>query len=254
MGGLVLFVVIINLPAGSGVQKSPNDAGGAVGLDSGLQYQVNQNRNIVTNPAPTGETSADANNLTDQLAQTLSQNILQANGSVTSNGTSTIRLPSSDYMSNALDASMNQGLQFPIFTDKDIRVGKDNSVGAQLAYINNLGKVTDNNFSGFKVSVTDMLDNFFKQNNSAPLAKYVDIAGNQVNGLLALEVPEQMKVWHIQNLNLWEKKLVVYRAILNFDSDPLKAVLAAKEVDNVITETNDLQKVLGDYFNSFAKS
>jgi len=60
----------------------------------------------------------------------------------------------------------------------------------------------------------------------------VGIAENQIDDLLALKVPSQLSAWHLQNLNLWEKKLVVYKAILNLDTDPLKASLAIQQIQH----------------------
>jgi hypothetical protein len=60
-------------------------------------------------------------------------------------------------------------------------------------------------------------------------------------------VPQQLKTWHLQSVNLWEKKIIVFRAILNMGSDPLKTILAMKEVDGINKETVNLQNVMNDF-------
>jgi|GEM_PF-2592427 len=247
LGGLVLFAVIINLPAGNGVQKPPNGGGDTAGLDSGLQFQVNQNRNTVTNPTPTDVKQGSTDNLTDQLAQALSQNVLQINNGF-NQGTSTITLPSSDSLGNAIgQAASDQKLQFRIFSEKDIRINSDNSFAAQIAYLESLKNISDKNFGKFKTPIVDILSNFFDKNDSALLAKYVGIAQNEINDLLAIKVPAQLSAWHLQNINLWEKKSVVYKAILDLNDDPLKAALAIQQVNGIGQENDNLQNVLNSY-------
>ena len=80
----------------------------------------------------------------------------------------------------------------------------------------------------------------------------MDIAGKEMSDLLALRVPTQLSAWHLQNLNLWEKKLVVYNAILDLNNDPLKATLAIQEINNVGQENEDLQNTLNNYVKKLA--
>lgn len=245
--GLVLFLIIVNLPDKGGQKTLSADTSNATGDNSGFGFQINQNRNLITNPISADKNSAVTDNLTNLLAQNLSQNILETNNGF-SQGTSTIKLPSSDSIGAALAQSATQNLQFPIFSDKDIRIGADNSEAAQLAYIKALGEMSKKNFAGFNTSIITILNNFLEQSNSDALAKYVGIAGRQVNDLLALKVPQQLSAWHLQNLNLWKKKLVVYSAMLDLNSDPLKTIVAFKEIPKLVQETLDLDSVIQQKF------
>ena len=242
LSGLALFLVIINWPDKNAQKSAAGSVSNRAGDASGLEFQVNRDRNLVTN-------AASSDNLTDRLAQNLSQNILQMNNSFNSGqGTSTVKLPSPDSLTSMIGQSIGgQSIQFPTFSEKDIRLNPDNSTDAQLAYIKTLGEITKKNFAGFNTPVLTILNNFFEQNNSEALAKYVAIAGNQINDLLALKVPTQLSAWHLQNLNLWEKKLAVYKAILDLNADPLKAALAIQEVNGIGQENESIQKVLNDF-------
>jgi hypothetical protein len=245
VSGLLLFFIIINLPGAGSGGTTPGNGGVGPETDSNLQFQVNQNRNIVANPVPTAGEGSEPNNLTDNLTKDLTQNMMKINSD--NYGTSTVRVPSSDSLSEMVNQSLNQNLRFPVFGDKDIRVGGDNSVNKQVEYINGVRKITEENFSGFKTSVLSAMKNFFDRNDAAALTKYVAIAENQLGDLLSLEVPQQLKTWHLQSVNLWEKKIIVFRAILNMGSDPLKTILAMKEVDGINKETVNLQNVMNDF-------
>jgi len=247
LSGLVLSLIIFNLSTKSDSKTVSINGAGGINNNSDFQYQVDQNRNAVVNPIPAGQNASTTSNLTEIMAQNLSQNIFQANSN-NPNGTSSIELPTSDSLGDMISQSASsQTIQFPAFTEKDIRIGTDNSKGAQVAYIENLGNLSKNNFSKFGISITDILDNFFNNNDSGTLSKYVDAIGKEVSDVLALTVPQKLSAWHLQNLNLWEKKLVVYRAILEFNDDPLKGVLAIKEVNNIIDENNNLIGIINDF-------
>lgn len=247
LSGLAAFLVIVNLPDKDARKTAPANGPGQNMGSTGLQFQTNPERNLFANPISGNQTSKDTNNLTDQLAQTLSQNILEMNNGF-SQGTSTIALPSSESLGNAVgQAAAGQNLQFRVFTEKDIRVDSDNSPVAQLTYMGSLKDIANKNFGNFKTPIADILNNFFEKNDPSALAKYVDIAGKEVADLLALKVPQQLSVWHLQNINLWGKKLVVYKAILDLNNDPLKAAMAIQQVNGIGQENDNLQNVLNGY-------
>lgn len=252
LSGLILFLVIINLPSGTAPTASPANPNPA-DPNSNLGFQTEQGRNVVTNPTSDDQPPAKTDNLTEQLAQKFSRTVLQINNGF-SNGTSSISLPNADSFSNAISDSLNQDLQFPAFGEKDIRIDPDNSSSSQIAYVNAVANVAKKNFAGFSMDIATIMNNFFNKNDSGGLAKYVGIAGKMASDLLALKVPARLSAWHLQNLNLWEKKIVVYQAILNMSSDPLKTSLALQQINNVGQENDILQNVLNDYIKKLAVS
>ncbi len=251
LSGFVLFAMIVSMPDKKDREAADKNGVSGTGDVSGLGFQVNQNRNLVTNPTNAGGSAPTTDNLTDSLARGLSQNILQMNeGFDSGQGTSTIKIPSSDSFSEMIDQSIGeQNLRIPVFSQKDIRIGSDNSTNAQIAYMESLNDITKKNFAGFNTPILTVLNNFFERIDSDALAKYVSIAESEVGDLLALKVPQQLSAWHLQNLNLWGKKLVVYKAILDLNTDPLKASLAIQEIGGIGQENDNLQNLI----NEFAK-
>ncbi len=243
LSGLALFLVILNLPSRNAPKPLSVEGGGT--YDSGFQYKTSQNRNSFTNPAQApGELSA-GDNLTDALANSFSQGVFEANGGITQGEKNpSVALPNSDAVTSAINQSMEQTIQFPVFSEKDIRIISDSSSAAQSAYLESLGKISEENFNGFKTPMPTILDEFFSKNNPAKLSKYVAIAENQITDLLTLKVPQRFSAWHLQNLNLWNKKAVIYKAILGIDADPLKAIIAIKEIDNLFDESINIQKII----------
>jgi hypothetical protein len=248
LGGLALFLIILNLPGKNGSDSPSASASNGDTYDSGFEYKADQNRNSVTNPEQTADGLSTGDNLTENLADSFSGGIFDANGEISQDQENPqVALPNSDAVGNAISQSLNQTLQFPIFSEKDLRIVSDDSENTRTAYLESLGKVSGENFNGLKTPISSILNEFFEKNDSSKLSKYVAIAENQITDLLALKVPRRFSAWHLQNLNLWEKKLVVYKAILGMNDDPLKAIIAMKEVNNVLQENDNLQKVITDF-------
>ena len=193
-------------------------------------------------------TSATLNeNLTSELAQNYVKSISDLNAHSPSSATGTFNMPAPGTINNALTQALSSGLQIPEFTEADIKIGSDNSTSSRIAYIQTLATISQKNFSGFSTPISFILEDFANNNDTTDLIKYVAIIKNQIHDLLAIQTPPQLESWHIQNLNLWEKKLIVFSALLNSNSDPLKAALAIREVSSVIQQTHDTDKVINDY-------
>lgn len=243
LGGLALFLVILNLPSGNAPKSLSLKGGGT--YDSGFQYKTSQDRNLFANPTQaSGELSA-GDNLTETLANSFSQDVFNANSDIAQGEKNpSVALPNPNAVTSAINQSMEQSIQFPVFSEKDLRIINDDSSAAQTAYLESLGKISEENFGSFKTPMPSILDEFFNKNNPAKLSKYIAVAESQITDILALKVPQRFSAWHLQNLNLWNKKTVVYKAILGIDVDPLKAIIAMKQVNDTLQENNNLQKII----------
>ncbi len=249
LGGAALFFVIINASSSSNAPLVTAKAGG--GTDGSLDYTASAGRGVVSSGSNgNGRSGGGAtDNLTDILTQNYAQTVLQMNNGfagATPDATNTISFPSVDTMASTIAGSLNQNLPYQSFTAKDISVATDNSTSSQLAYIEAFSALSAKNFSGFKASLSDAIDQFVSDNDPTLLLQYVAIIRSEVSGLLPLTVPSQMAAWHLENLNLWEKKLSAYTAILNMQNDPLKAYIALNEIDGLVGETQTLQNTINN--------
>ncbi len=249
-GILVAFLLVISPSSGEkpfiSVVQNPNTGKAGYGVE-------NEGGLSDLNSWGIGTSTAADRNLTQTLAQHYVESVYNLNSGNPTDTTDTLRMPPSGSMDDFLTQALSQDLSFPSFSEKDIRTGKDGSIQAQTNYLNAIGSITQKNFGSFSMSTTDILSAFFNKSDSAPLAKYINIINGQVNDLLALEAPPQWKVWHLQNLNLWAKKSVVYTAVLDFKNDPLKATIALNDVRSVLEENIMLQNVLSNQANTLNK-
>ena len=155
-----------------------------------------------------------------------------------------LNAPDVNFTEEKIQEQIVNGLTFDEFGLEDVRVSKDDSIKAQVAYMKSIDALLNKNFPGFKQNITDILEEFMQEGNSSSLDYLVAHIPGYIDGLLALETPPLWKVYHLQLLNLWQKKLVAYRAILSVEEDPLKSYIAVQEIPNIINEDVTLQAIL----------
>jgi hypothetical protein len=237
--GIAFFLINVSSP-------TPKNSGLLLGVQG--RSDINSNLNFKSAESPstnalgslTAAVNGDNSNLTDALAQAYLQNVFSVNTDVVSNGSSSqIALPTLN-----LDQEMSQGLKFKQLGIKDIRISPDNSKENQIKYLLSLSTINEKNFKGFNLDISSVLENLLTKKDGQPLQKYLGIASRQINDLLLLPVPSAWQDFHLQNLNLWQKKIIVYGALLDQVTDPLKTVVAIQEIPDVIQESLNLQTTL----------
>jgi hypothetical protein len=196
-----------------------------------------------------------AQNLTDLLAESYLEEVVRKNpaGPQRVNGKKTLVLPSEEIFAEALAKTKKEIGPSKLFGENDIKIINDASRAAELAYLENLNKINQKNFGEFKKSIIEILDEWITNQNGKLLEKYVSLIPAQIQDLLSLPTPIRWKQFHLQNLNLWQKKLAVYSALLNLRNDPLASLLALEQVSPVIEETMILDDTLEERFNELNK-
>lgn len=251
--GFVTAYLILSTDLHKGKNKDAFDFAVNQKSDSFLNFKINPS-NSINSQISQNLISNKTTNLTDAVAQNYLSEILKRNpeGPKTINEKQTLTVPSQTLMENALEGNLIQSLQFTQFKEKDIKISNNNSTKNQLVYLQSLEKINQKNFNSFNESMEDILDELMLNQNSEPLQKYTDIINKEIIDTLALETPSLWKEFHLQNLNLWQKKLIIFNALLELSDDPLKAYLSLQEIPGVIDENFDLQKVLETRFKELA--
>jgi len=152
--------------------------------------------------------NADNDNLTAEIVKTFTREIQKRNpGQISS---STLTLPSQSSFEQILAEKLEQGLKIPQLSLENIKISKDNSVAKKMFYLSELQKITEKNFGSFNKDIITVINDFVKKNNSALLKQYVAIASNQVKDLTLLEAPYDWRLLHLQIVNSWLKKKIIY--------------------------------------------
>lgn len=247
VGGILITLLIL---VGDGNADTPSflnirlGGGANPGLDfSGSRTIESPKNSDFSNDSP-------QNNLTsalvsDYLNKFLLKNADAADLSINGN----VKLPSIDAFDKIVSEKTETGFDFKRFGIKDVRISKDDSLKNKLAYIDALDVLLRKGFGSFNKNIFDIINEFLENGSSDSINYLVSAIPNYINDLLVLETPPSFVVLHIDWLNLWQKKLEIYGAVLNIDSDPLKTVIALNEMVGVVEEDLNLKSILTKTYN-----
>lgn len=217
--------------------------------NSNLLYQKNASTDVSSGMVARDgtPTKTQIENLTDSLARLYASQILENNpgGAVSVNGESQIKIPQNITLDGQdLNQIFDTAFSFAPLEEKDIRISNDNSLRAQIAYIESIDGFLKKNFGSFTGSIITALDAFVQKNDARQLTYLTNTIPIYLDDLLKLSVPSRFAALHLDLLNLWQKKLLVYEAILNYKSDALRGYLAMQQIESLGQKDIDLQIVL----------
>jgi len=152
---------------------------------------------------------------------------------------------------NPIDESIYK-IQYKIFTAKEIIINDNNSKEAQLFFLNTLKSIQEKNLSKIKIKLLEMTQDFFQRKNTEKLEQYVQAGQKITIELLKTPTPSQWANVHLQNLNLWQKKITTLKALLDYENDPIKAIVALNELPQLIEETGSLEQMAAEKFKILA--
>lgn len=199
----------------------------------GLEFETNNP--VASNEGNESEKSKE--NLTASLAESYVEQILRLNpdGVQNKGGDTSFAIPSEDAFAKLLQNKLEAGFVFKKFGERDIKISKDGSKIAELRYGESVRQVLETRKKNFENELTALNDFFTKQKMNG-FEKYLFALEDQIGKLLAIPVPPQSKLFHLELLNVWQKQAAIYEAFLNLAEDPLKALLAINEFSNTLQE------------------
>ena len=133
--------------------------------------------------------------------------------------------------------------------DKDLKISNDNSKEAKLEYFRGIISIHDKWFSNpeFERSVDDLI----KDINGDCLGSVSDtdkdlaIAYPQItDGLLSLSVPSDLLDYHREMLSASKTNSLIYQALVNCSSDPIKGYMAVQVLPNQFTQALKVMELL----------
>lgn len=225
---------------------------GGGGLNPSLNYTANSYPTLIGGGART-EAAPGTQNLTDGLLSYYAQEIFNKNGGgfQVIDGQPVLTIPSqdetADFWKNYLT---QQKMTFRQFRSDDINVDYNTSVQNQKNYLADLQRIYENNFQNLNATVAQLFSELVEKNNPALARNYAQTIKNQIDDLAVLKVPANWKIFHLQYLNLWQKKYEIFEALANLQRDPIKAMVAAQELTNVLEEENVLSVILEEQLKS----
>ncbi len=179
-------------------------------------------------------------NLTNRVATRYAEEIIKMNGdgSAIKEG-GALSLPTQEKFEGLFDKALEDKFSFVPFVEKDILILKDNSPEAKKTYFLLLQALTAPTMKGVQKEIA-ALNLFFEKQKTEELSLVVSELNKKVGDILKIAVPSDLKRFHLQALNTFQKKYSVFAAIAEMESDPVKTFIAIEEIPSVAEEMNTI--------------
>jgi hypothetical protein len=179
-------------------------------------------------------------NLTNRVATRYAEEIIKMNGDGTAiKEGGSLSLPTQEKFEGLFDKALEDKFSFVPFVEKDILISKDTSPEARKTYFLLLQALTAPSMKGVQKEMT-ALNLFFEKQRTEELSLVVAELNKKVGDLLKIGVPSDLKRFHLQALNTFQKKYSVFAAVAEMESDPVKTFIAIEEIPAVAEEMNTI--------------
>lgn len=222
---LAIFGVIIlsffGYWAFSGVPATLQSSGNAEKQTDNSNYNPNAyNGKIQTGTTPIA-TSSETTNITDFIAQNLSNSFISnANNNPSSLGSSSISMSPQD-LQTALSQLPKDFNKVP--SDSELNISDDSSVAARKDYLLKAFNMIVGNFSTLPSGFGDkLITNIFEKNDTALAQQVLDITNKTIDDLEKLEVPRAELSLHKKAITGLNNSAIAYNALINYKNDPFR--------------------------------
>lgn len=214
--------------------SSPDQFGASLKASSALTYKD------FLKQFPLAKTlGSSSENVTDKVIKEYGEELFRLNQDKTGGGPvspSQVVAPSEEFLDALVSQELDGLLPIPLFTTQDVRTSSGNIEKSTTAYFSSYQQITQKNLRGVTLSFLAAAEEAVAKSRVTSLNAHVSAAEREVRDLLQLKVPEKLAPFHVELLNMWQRRLVIGRALLERD-DPLKRVVAL----NSLSQAMDLE-------------
>lgn len=238
-GGIVTSLTI------SGVFTTSPQPSETLSLSSGENRDPAFKFNAVP---PSSETGAEINR-TDFVAQRYGEEILKLNAPGT--GAAEIIFPPEGTVESLIEEAVRKPFSFKTYSPKDLRHIPLEGKEGLARYFVLLAAVQAKHFKSLDDPLLTAIAKFVSAGDSKPLEANRIAITAYLGDLLAIPVPAPLVPFHINLMNLWQKRVTLAAHILEGDEDPIRLAaavdalaLTADEETNILeTLASDLKKL-----------
>lgn len=160
--------------------------------------------------------------------------------------------PNDPQNQEAIKKAMAELQNFSLFEgtvdDKDLKISSDNSGEAKKKYIENTSEIAQNNFSGFKNSYVEVLEDVVKRGDFSSVKQLSEIYQKIVNSHINLTAPSDLLYLHKKLINHFMLAHKIYQSIANLQVDPIRADLAFQMIEHLVANAEANQKLIEEEY------
>lgn len=189
--------------------------------------------------------SLEEMNVTENIAKAYGQEILKLNPKGIGKTASTqIFVPTENVLNQIIAKELEMPTVIPAYVLKDIRVKTNTNKTDEIAYLKAVKNAYDSDFKSASQSFFQSLSDALQVNSPSALQGDLNAISKHVHSLLSLEVPSNWSVFHLEMLNLWQKRFTLGSMVLTSTDDPFKAYKALQELSANLDREESLLAVL----------
>jgi hypothetical protein len=155
-----------------------------------------------------------------------------------------IKVPTEQKFTELIQEELSKPIPVTLYTEKDILLTKTSDKAAFTTYINAVGAANTKNMSTVKVSFTTAVAEFVSSNNVQNLTTHVNKLSTYVTALLAIPVPSDWRLYHLEMINLIQKRIAYANALLENNGSQLKVAAALSAISAMVDEEAQLYNTL----------
>ncbi len=194
----------------------------------------------LNSPNP-GDTSADISE--ENVVRNYGREILRLNpqGQGTNNP---ILVPNDAVFSQMLKDEIAKPIPVQLFTEKNLVILKTTNKQLVTAYAAALTASQKKFIAPLPFNFTSALAQFVGDNNPQQLTLYIAGLSSYINSLLVIPIPSDWKSFHLEMVNLLQKRLTYAKAILENNDSQLKVAAALDDLSALLDEEQNLTRMI----------
>lgn len=181
-------------------------------------------------------------NITENVVQRYGAEVLRLNPPGTSERS--VILPTEDTIETIISDSLLRPLPVTSVSVNDIRTTPLADRNSIVAYLDAVSAAQRERFGSLNDSLITAVARFIDAGTRSPLEMQRNAAAAYVDDLLTMPAPMPFSLFHVELINLWNKRLAVANVILANDDDPFKAVVAVDTLSGLSSEEDRIAELL----------
>lgn len=186
----------------------------------------------------------DNKNLTQSLGENIFSQVQASNGIKTGlldNSQQSINSMGNNVSNNILGSSLSEINLINSINNSDLNISYINIKSDKVKYFKNIADIKKKDFGDFKKQYMEVIVDVFQKKDPASAKQLADIYKNISNDLTAVSVPSDFIDLHKEQIIYFKNSEIVYRAMANYEQDPIKGYMAMEMIDQMIKNAADIQ-------------
>lgn len=191
------------------------------------------------------EENVSSDNLTGKFSAAIFEQIDRAE--LSSQGDATKFLSELKSKNLVNDVFENAQADFKLISDIEkggIKIFQDNSKEIKIQYLKTIEEITKKNFGDFKKNYMEVILDSFQKLDSSSAGRLANIYKNLAGDYLRLSVPSDFADIHERTIIYFKNAEIVYKAMSEYQNDPIKGYLALEMIDKLTAEIEQIQIAL----------